>query len=175
MFEQQATEQLITTPILMFFGMLGAILGDYSSGITLDKMTLENKTVVEFVVATPSSYDKAKKTNSFLILTKEKLESEEIKDWSEKNKALITYPLSLEKGSYPLQQMMNRVEGRMEKLGKTELIADKEMAKLYKLFICSKSFKKITIEGENPCDRKKVEVKPLPFKQILEEKFSKKS
>ena len=84
---------VITAPLVLFLGLFGGSVNtEYLPGVSTDKIQMKDKKAVEFVVSTPTSYDKDEETQSVIILTEEKVDEKKVEAMAESNKLFVVIP-----------------------------------------------------------------------------------
>ncbi len=168
MVAEQAAGQMITAPLMLFFGLFGMSTSSYNQGLNNDKILDKGKVVVEYVVAVPSSYESNKKTSSAMLLIKKQLDQGILKKISETKNMLILKPFVLSKET-AIEKALIKTKEKMRNIKSPLIIVDEALAFDFKEFVCAKERSKVVIIGtKSPCkESSKITIEKESVEDIL--------
>lgn len=162
MFEQQAAETMITSPLLVLVGLLSAF-SNYHTGYNQDAIKENDKKVIEFQVSVPEQAIKSKNVSDILLLLNENggNKTPSFTDLSNRKNIVIISPYK--KGTWEekdlvlidkiVKQSLNKIN---TKTGKVYLIGIKDGGKLANLIACDAKNKievSALVNAEKTCDK----------------------
>ena len=162
MFEQQAVEEMIRSPLLVLVGLLSAF-NNYHSGYNQDSIKENDKKVIEFQVSVPEQSIKRNNVSDILLLLNENggVKTPSFTDLSNRKNLVIVSPYK--KGEWQekdLPLIDKIVKQSLTKLntktGKVYLIGIKDGGKLANLIACDTKNKielSVLINSEKTCDK----------------------
>jgi hypothetical protein len=162
MFEQQAAEAMITSPLLVLVGLLSAF-SNYHTGYNQDAIKENDKKIIEFQVSVPEQAIKGKNVSDVLLLLNENggNKTPSFTDLSNRKNLVIISPYK--KGPWEekdlvlidkiVKQSLNKVN---TKTGKVYLIGIKDGGKLVNLIACDAKNRielSALVNAEKNCDK----------------------
>lgn len=165
---EQAAGQMITAPLMLFFGLFGVSTSSYNQGLNNDKVLDKGKVVVEYLVAVPSSYYSDSKISSTMLLVKSKVDQGMLKKVSESKNMLILKPFIVSKET-AIEKALIKTKEKMRSIKSPLIIVDEVLAFDFKDFVCAKERAKVVIIGKkSPCKQSsKITIENESLEDIL--------